>query len=107
MRYVMGEEMKSMRIGCFERTGCLITWLPNDIHDTKVRPQGMPQGSFTVPTNQSQAQDHLNDETAEPEAQDEEEAALDEEQRYLEEEETEVCECEMENEDDLNYQYDG
>jgi len=107
MRYVMGEEMKSMRIGCFERTGCLITWLPNDIHDTKVRPRGMPQGSFTVPTNQSQSQDHLNDETAEPEAQDEEEAALDEEQRYLEEEENEEGECEMENEDDLNNQNDG
>jgi hypothetical protein len=107
MRYVMGEEMKSMRIGCFERTGCLITWLPNDIHDTKVRPQGMPQGSFTVPTNQSQIQDHLNDETAEPEAQDEEEAALDEEQRYLEEEENEEGECEMENEDNLNNQNDG
>jgi hypothetical protein len=72
MRYVMGEEMESMRIGCFECTGCLIIWLPNDIHDTKVRPQGMPQGSFTVPTNHRQAQDHLNDETAEPEAQDEE-----------------------------------
>ena len=43
--------MESMRIGCFECTGCLRTWLPNDIHDTKVRPQGMPQGSFTVPTH--------------------------------------------------------
>ena len=88
--------MENMRIGCFECTVCLITWLPNDIHDTKVRPQGtMSQGSFTVPTHQSQSKDHLNDETTEPEAQDEEEAAFDEEQRYLEEDENEEGECEI------------
>ena len=26
-----------------------MTWLPNDIHDAKIRPQGMPKEKFTVP----------------------------------------------------------
>jgi len=52
MGYDMAQEMESMRVGCFQRTGCLLTWLPNEMHDTKVRPQGMQKGSFTVPTCQ-------------------------------------------------------
>ena len=42
--------MESMRVGCFERTGCRITMLVNDVHKSKIKPQGMPLGTFTVPT---------------------------------------------------------
>ena len=72
------------------------------MHDTKVRPQGMPLVSFTVPMHQIQSQD--SSETVEPDAQCEEEAALVEEQRYLEEEDNEEGEYEMESENDLNSQ---
>ena len=47
--YVMGSAMESMRVGCFELIGCIITMLPNDVHNSKTNPQGMPIGSFTVP----------------------------------------------------------
>lgn len=49
MRYVMHEDRDQLRVSCFERTGSLMTWLPNDTHDTKIRPQGMPKEKFTVP----------------------------------------------------------
>ena len=97
-----------MRIGCFECTGCLISWLPNEIHDIKIRPQGMPKESFTaVPTHQQRNETQSHETGVEPEGQDEEEAALDEERRYLEEEETEEGECEMENENDFDNTING
>ena len=37
-----------MQGGCFERTGCLIIMLSNDVHDYKIKPQEIPIGSFTV-----------------------------------------------------------
>lgn len=36
MTYVMSEEQDHMRVGCFERTGCLITLLANEEHDKKI-----------------------------------------------------------------------
>ena len=40
--------MESMQVGCFQRTIFLITMLPNDVHDSKIKPQEIPIGSFTV-----------------------------------------------------------
>lgn len=51
MEYFMEDIMKDddLRVGCFERTGCLITRLPNEEHDKKIKPQGMKEGSYSVP----------------------------------------------------------
>ena len=53
MNFVMDEEQATMRVGCFERTGCLITFLVSDEHDKKIRPQGIEPGSFDVPIDGS------------------------------------------------------
>ena len=47
--HVLTPENDEMRVGCFERTGCLITMLPVDEMDAKIRPQGMEEGSFQIP----------------------------------------------------------
>ena len=47
--YVTESAVESMQVGSFERTGCPITMLPNDVHDSKINPQGIHIGSFTVP----------------------------------------------------------
>ena len=49
LAYFLYSAMESMQVGCFEHTFCLITMLPNDVHDSKIKPQRMPIGSFRVP----------------------------------------------------------
>ena len=53
MNYVMGNEMEEMRLKCFERTGCLLTWIPDPLHGAKVKPQGIPEGMLQVPQAQT------------------------------------------------------
>ena len=50
---VMSDDNDEMRIGCFERTGNLITMNPLHEFDKKIKPQGMKEGSFEVPTDRS------------------------------------------------------
>mmetsp|Transcript_15361 Transcript_15361/g.28931 ORF Transcript_15361/g.28931 Transcript_15361/m.28931 type:complete len:660 (+) Transcript_15361:59-2038(+) len=52
MQHVTSNQQDDMRIGCFERTGCLLTWLPSDEYDSKIKPQGMKPGSFSIPREQ-------------------------------------------------------
>ena len=40
MRQIPSKARERMRIGCFERTGCLLRLLPHD-DDSLVRPQGL------------------------------------------------------------------
>ena len=40
MKDVMSEDNTSMRSTTFEKTGCLLTWIPNNVHDEKICPQG-------------------------------------------------------------------
>ena len=46
---VMESGIECMQVGCFEWNGCLITIFPNYLHDSKINPQVMPIGSFTLP----------------------------------------------------------
>jgi len=62
MKYVMAPGQDSMRINAFERTGCLITFLVNDLHDNKIRPQGTKSGSFKVPVDESLLVDNTEEE---------------------------------------------
>ncbi len=41
MDFIMHEDQDAIRVGCFERTGCLITFLVSDEYDKKIRPQGI------------------------------------------------------------------
>ena len=50
---VMSDEDDEMRIGCFERTGNLITMNPLDAYDKNIKLKGMKEGSFQVPTDRS------------------------------------------------------
>ena len=95
MRYVMSADMDRMRVGCFERTGCLITMLATKELDAKIKPQGMAPGSFVVPREQVNDGEARNNNQVEYEGQHEEEAALEEEMRNIEEQEEE----DMEEED--------
>ena len=47
--HVLKPENDEMRVSCFVRTGCLITMLPVEDMDLKIKPQGMDVGSFEVP----------------------------------------------------------
>ena len=47
---VMSPAYEGMRIGRFERAGCLITLLSNNFHDQKIHLQVLKSGSFTVPS---------------------------------------------------------
>lgn len=62
MKHVMAPGQDSMRISAFERTGCLITFLVNDLHDNKIRPQGTETGSFKVPVDDSLLADNAEEE---------------------------------------------
>ena len=35
---VMTQEHETMRVGCFERTGCLLTFIANHEHDQRIKP---------------------------------------------------------------------
>ena len=43
---MMSVEYDGMRTKSFERTGCLLKWLPNDVQDGKICPQGLVRGMF-------------------------------------------------------------
>ena len=49
----MSDEDDEMRIGCFEWTGNLITMHPLDAYEKNIKPKGMKEGSFQVPTDRS------------------------------------------------------
>ena len=53
MNKVMLTENTEMRRRVFEKTGCLITQLPNATHDDKICPQGLKKGIFHVPTTRT------------------------------------------------------
>ena len=86
MRKVMSVDYDNMRVGCFERTGCLMTIIANEEHDKKIRPQGMDTRNFTVPSVRTPTMivdGANNDENENIVGQDEEAAALQEEQTCL------------------------
>ena len=76
-----------MRVNAFERTGCLITMIPSEHHDSKIKPQGMKPESFVVPCVEpvNDGGDAGSSSTLEQEGQSTEEAALEEERRIMEE----------------------
>ena len=76
--YVMDSDMESMRVGCFNITSCLITMFTNDVHNSKMKPQGMQIGSLTVPEVAENA-DANAEEVEYIEPVDDEYAALDKE----------------------------
>ena len=43
MTSVMATDQDEMRVKCFERTGCLLTLLANEDHDSRIKPQGMKE----------------------------------------------------------------
>ena len=47
--YVMSDKMDKMRVGCFERTGMMITHIADTNLDDKICPQGMNKGDFQMP----------------------------------------------------------
>jgi hypothetical protein len=83
IKYVMSSDMEKMRLRAFEKTGCLITWIPMDDHDSKIRPQGMPEGLLKV----SNARKITLVDDSLPEPMDTENATLLEESKIIEEEE--------------------
>ena len=46
--HILKLENNDMRVSCFERIGYLITILPMDNLDTKIRSQGTEKGSFVI-----------------------------------------------------------
>ena len=77
--------MEKARIGCFERTGCLITMLATQEHDAKIKPQGMKVGKFKVPNMHKNDQQVAQEEVYVPEPKSAEEAALEEEENNMKE----------------------
>ena len=49
-RKVMTQEHEATRVGCFERTGFLLTLIASHEPEQSVKPQGMMTRSLTVPT---------------------------------------------------------
>jgi hypothetical protein len=93
---IMEEDNDKMCVGCFERTGCLITMLVNNEYDSKIKPQGMAPGTYTVPTEHSNVTAVL----ADPEPQNEEDAALAEEKVLINEQNEDDNEGEFHIEDE-------
>ena len=105
MEYVMTDDtMAHMRISAFRRTGCLITKIPNETHDKEIKPQGMPLGSFTVPTERNNELEDEQDEDEENpiEPMDDNDAVLAEEELMLDEyREVDEGSAELEQENEL------
>jgi hypothetical protein len=99
MKHVTSDDQDDMRIGCFERTGCLLTYLPSsDEYDSKIRPQDMELGSFSIPTVQGNDNPVQN---VDPDPLDEEQAAvIEEELNIMDEEENNSDEVVDSNEND-------
>ena len=97
MRKVMTHEYEAMRVGCFERTECLLTLIANNEHDKRIKPQEMMAGSFAVPTQSVAVGGDNEDDDIDIVVQPAEEAALAEEQARIDDNEDDG-ELEMENE---------
>lgn len=63
MSETMDTSKDSVRVGCFERTGLLMTHTPIPAHDSKIRPQGMKRGTFSIPTVELTASESNTTET--------------------------------------------
>ena len=98
MRKVMTQEYEAIRVGCFERTGCLLTLVANNEHDQRIKPQGMMTGSFTVPTQSVAVGGDNEDDENDIVVQSVEEATLAEEQQAKIDDNEDDSELEIENE---------
>ena len=96
LKDIMSVEYDGMRIKSFERTGCLLTWLPNDVHDGKICPQGLVREMFQVPKVRTAVE---LEESNLPEPMAPEQAAIAEEQVIIDENEGEGN-LDLEEEDD-------
>ena len=96
MRDIMSEEYDTMRLKAFEKTGCLLTWLPNDEHDGKICPQGLRRSQFQVPKTAGTAQGD-----AIPEAIETVDAVILEEQIIIDKRD-DNDELELENEEEID-----
>ena len=47
--YVLQLKNGEMRVSCFQRTRCLITMLPVEDMDAKIKLQGIEEGTFAIP----------------------------------------------------------
>ena len=65
MDHVLKPENDGMCVGCFERTGCLITMLSLDDFDAKIRPQGIEQGSFQVTKTMALPEEEIDEQVTE------------------------------------------
>ena len=92
MASIMDNSRDNMCVGCFERTGLLLTMLATVEYDSKIKPQGMKIGSFKVPTERAAMAPAVD-----PEPQDEEAAALAEEDAIIQEQEGDEFGIEQEN----------
>jgi len=104
-KWILDDDQDKLRVGCFERTGLLLTWQQNLEKDKLVRPQGMT-APFRIPTRAPDDSQELP-ESAEMEAlaEDVDEADSnsdddDEEQHTLDDIEVDDMEVLMEDEDD-------
>ena len=86
-----------MQVGCFERTGCLLTLIANNEHNQRIKPQGMMTGSFTLPTQSVAVGGDNEDNENDIVVQSAVEEALAEEQAKIDDNEDDG-ELEMENE---------
>ena len=59
-RKMMSSEMDDMRIGCFRRTGCLITRDVNAELDALIRPQGVTV-EFNIPSGETVDNSDMDD----------------------------------------------
>jgi hypothetical protein len=98
MKDIMDVSNDDMRVKCFERTGCLMTWLVSASHDAKIKPQGIKDGMIKVPTVRREEQLEENNDL--PEGMEPEVAAIAEEQQIINEEEENGDVCFDGDEDD-------
>jgi hypothetical protein len=89
MPTLMADGNDSVRVGSFERIGCLITLLAHKEFDDKIKPQGIKEGSYSIPVLEALRQQDLDfiDLTGPTNVIDEEESALVEERLLLDEHE--------------------
>ena len=87
-----------MQVGCFERTGCLLTLIANNEHDKRIKPQEMMAGSFAVPTQSVAVGGDNEDDENDIVVQSVEEATLAEEQQAKIDDNEDDSEFEIENE---------
>ena len=89
MDYIMAPDQDKLRIGAFERTGCLITMAVSEELDKKIKPQGISPGSFEVPTDASLLNDSF-DHPQVPQPEEDELIAARQVQELIDEENSEL-----------------